>query len=136
MGIERNKPLFADSFYFVALLNRADQHHNKVASAAARLREDILTTDWILMEVADALAESTCRRSVPQFIRDLSQDPKVKRVRASEELFERGLQLYQERPDKNWTLTDCISFVIMTEGGIAISSRRASKLCSRRTSIY
>jgi uncharacterized protein len=118
MGIERNKPLFADSFYFVALLNRADQYHRKVASAATQLREDIVTTDWILMEVADALADSASRRSVPQFIRDLSEDPKVKLVRATEELFERGLQLYQERPDKDWTLTDCISFVVMTEGGI------------------
>jgi len=109
------KPLFADSFYFVALLNRADQYHKKVASAASQLREDIVTTDWVLMEVADALAESAFRRSVPQFIRDLAADPKVKLVRASKELFEHGLQLYQDRPDKEWTLTDCISFVVMTE---------------------
>src|SRR6266481_1666997 len=88
------KPLFADSFYFVALLNRADQYHNKVASAASQLREDIVTTDWVLMEVADALAESAFRRSVPQFIRDLAADPKVKLVRASKELFEHGLQPY------------------------------------------
>lgn len=108
-------PLFADSFYFVALLNRADQYHKKVAFAASQLREDIVTTDWVLMEVADALAGSASRRSVPQFIRDVAADSKIKLVRASEVLFERGLQLYEERPDKDWTLTDCISFVVMME---------------------
>ncbi len=112
------KPLFADSFYFVALLNRADQYHKRVAAAANQLREDLVTTDWVLTEVADALAESTMRRLVPQFIRDLARDRKVQLIRASEELFARGLQLYQDRPDKDWTLTDCISFVVMSESEI------------------
>ena len=36
-------------------------------------------------------------------------------VPASRELLQRGLALYHERPDKEWQLTDCVSFVVMRE---------------------
>ena len=72
----------------------------------------------VLVEFADALAKSTSRRLVLQFIHDLEQDPKVRIIRASTELFRRGLQFYNERPDKDWSLTGCISFVVMKEEGL------------------
>ena len=112
------KTVFADAFYFVGLVNRADQHHARIVAAARQLREDVLTTEWILAEFADALAESSSRRLVPQFIRALEQDPKVRIVRAGSELFQRGLRLYEERPDKEWSLTDCLSFVVMEDENI------------------
>jgi len=112
------KAVFADAFYFVALLNRGDQHHAKVTAAARQLRENLITTEWVLMELADALAESGSRRLVAPFIRELSQDPKVEIVPVSEDLFQRGLRLYEERQDKGWTLTDCTSFVVMRDGNI------------------
>ena len=55
------KAVFADAFYFVACLNRADQHHNKVASFASQNQRPIVTTTWVLTEVADAFAASTAR---------------------------------------------------------------------------
>jgi hypothetical protein len=62
------KAVFADAFYFVALLNRGDQHHVKVTAAARQLRESLITTEWVPMELADALAESGSRRLVAPFI--------------------------------------------------------------------
>ena len=112
------KTVFADAFYFVGLVNRADQHHARIVAAARQLREDVLTTEWILAEFADALAESSSRRLVPQFIRALEQDPKVRIIRADTVLFHRGLRLYEERPDKEWSLTDCLSFVVMEQENI------------------
>jgi len=112
------KAVFADAFYFVGLLNRADEHHGKVVAAAHQLHDDIITTEWILAEFADALAKSGSRRLVAQFIRDLEQDPKTRIIRAGTELFRRGLHLYDERRDKKWSLTDCISFVVMTDEGL------------------
>ena len=70
------KMVFADAFYFVGLVNRADQYHARIVAAARQLRDEVLTTEWILAEFADALAESSSRRLVPQFIRALEQDPK------------------------------------------------------------
>jgi len=77
------KAVFADAFYFVALLNRADQYHAKATSLARQLRDDLV--------------------------------PKVKIIPATHDLFELGLQLYSQRLDKDWPLTDCVSFVVMSE---------------------
>jgi predicted nucleic acid-binding protein len=81
--------------------------------AAQQLREDIVTTEWVLAEVADAMAGSVNRLAAAAFIRDLCSDPNVTVVRASSDWFERGLQLYEQHRDKDWSLTDCISFAIM-----------------------
>ncbi len=112
------KAVFADAFYFVALINRADQHHARVAAAAGRLTAPIVTTEWVLAEFADALCASASRRLVPSIIRDLEQDPNVKIIPADSATFHRALALYGERPDKDWSLTDCASFVVMQEQGL------------------
>jgi predicted nucleic acid-binding protein len=43
----------------------------------------------------------------------------VEIVPATMEWFERGMELYEGRPDKEWSLTDCISFAVMTERGVS-----------------
>jgi predicted nucleic acid-binding protein len=48
----------------------------------------------------------------------LRSDPSLTIVPTSELLFGRGLQLYSARQDKEWSLTDCISFIVMEEYGI------------------
>ena len=112
------KTVFADAFYFVALLNRADQHHSRAVAAARKLRDNLLTTEWVLTELADALAKSSSRALIAPFIRTLEQDPNVTIVPATHHLLNLGLRLYEERRDKEWSLTDCISFVVMTDAGI------------------
>ncbi len=109
------KAVFADAFYFVGLLNRADEHHARGVVAAKALRDSIVTTEWVLAEFADALAPSAARNRVAQFIRELAKDPKVRIIRSSTALFQKGLQLYDDRSDKKWSLTDCISFVVMKD---------------------
>jgi uncharacterized protein len=101
--------------YFVARLNRRDQHHEHVLKFSRDFRARILTTDWVLMEVADALAESESRSRVRDFILHLRQSTACEIVPASCELLDRALELYHQHADKKWTLTDCVSFVIMRE---------------------
>jgi hypothetical protein len=112
------KPVFADSFYLVAFLNRADQHHERVVAFARQPRRRMITTRWVLMEVADALAASASRNRVAAFITTLETDTDTTIVEARPSLFQRGLAMYDERPDKKWTLTDCISFVVMADEGL------------------
>lgn len=107
--------VFADAFYFVARLNRRDQHHERVLKFSKDFRARILTSDWVLMEVADALAESECRGRVRDFILHVRQSTACEIVPASRELLDRALDLYHQHADKEWTLTDCVSFVIMRE---------------------
>lgn len=110
--------VFADAFYFVARLNRHDQHHERVVTFSREFRSHILTTDWVLMEVADALAKSECRSRIRDFTLHLRQASGCEVVPTSRDLLDRALELYQQHKDKEWTLTDCVSFVIMRERGI------------------
>jgi predicted nucleic acid-binding protein len=109
------KVVFADAFYFVARLNRRDQHHERVLKFSRSFRASLLTSDWVLMEVADALAESESRARVRDFILHLRQSAACSIVPASRDLLDRALSLYHQHADKEWTLTDCVSFVIMRD---------------------
>jgi uncharacterized protein len=109
---------FADAYYFIALLNRRDKAHASAVAAASSLTGDIVTSDWVLVEVADALSHPMHRSRVVRFLDDLRQSSRVEIVPAGKEVLDLGWKLYSERPDKDWSLTDCISFVVMQERGI------------------
>ena len=112
------KAVFGDTFYFVACLNRADQHHQKAASFALQNQRRIITTTWVLTEVADAFAASAARNRIAGFVAALEGDGNTTIIPATETLFHRGLERYSARSDKSWTLTDCISFIVMEDEGI------------------
>jgi predicted nucleic acid-binding protein len=109
---------FADTFYFIALLNPADHHHDAAMRASEALREPLVTTWWVLVEVADALSAPASRRRVAAFLRKIEADPEIVVAARDDDTFARGLDLFERRPDKGWSLTDCISFVVMTDRGL------------------
>ena len=108
---------FADTFYFLALLNQHDSAHS-AALIKSQGPGRILTTEWVLAEVADAMSHRTKRRAFLELFSLLSREPDVVIVPASSELFQMGIELYSSRLDKDWSLTDCISFVVMKDRGI------------------
>jgi uncharacterized protein len=112
------KVVFADTFYFLALLNRRDAFHERaiIASKVPDLR--VLTTEFVLLELADALCQPAQREEVSTVFRVVETQSAFRLVRLTPELFQRGKQLYQERADKDWPLTDCISFVVMKDQGV------------------
>jgi uncharacterized protein len=110
--------IFADTFYFLAYLNRADTNHAAALAVAKQAPARIVTTAWVLTEVADAFASSASRRRIAAFVASLEATPGTRVVPASQELFERGLKFYDQRADKEWSLTDCISFVVMRDEGL------------------
>jgi len=110
--------VFADTFYFLALVSPRDASHQKAWQFGERNDRPILTTSWILTEVADGLADTKNRRLARQLYMDLHRHATDQVVPPSQELFERGFELYESRPDKDWSLTDCISFVVMQDHGV------------------
>ncbi len=111
-------PLFIDTGYVYALINARDQWHDKAMEWRQKISAEkslLLTTEFILAEIADGLAAVTFRQAAFQTIRVLATSPLVQLIPASSELFQAGLALYESRADKDWGLTDCISFVVMTE---------------------
>ena len=111
--------VFADTYFYLALFNTRDAHHKRVVEFMAGFTGGVVTTQWVLTEVADAFASIPQRRHLQAKFQVLSDDPETQIVEASPELFEKGLNLYNSRPDKLWSLTDCISFVVMTEERIS-----------------
>ena len=113
------RTVFADTYYFLALWNPHDQGHEKALTFTNVYREALITTDWILIELADALARPPNRQRFLRFVRILQQQKDLAIVPASRTLLEEGLDLYERRPDKEWSLTDCISFVVMQKERLA-----------------
>jgi predicted nucleic acid-binding protein len=111
-------PVFADTFYYLALLNADDDQHERAAALTASLAGRIVTTDWVVTELADGLCRANTRGLLTRFVRDLFADPDVTIIPADRPLWEKRLDLYERRPDKEWSLTDCISFVVMEREGI------------------
>lgn len=78
----------------------------------------LLTSQFVLTEVANGLSALKFRRSATDIIHALQESAFVKIVDASSDLFRRALELYEQRPDKNWGLTDCTSFVVMQDNNL------------------
>jgi predicted nucleic acid-binding protein len=111
-------PVFADSFVLIALLNPADAFHDRAVEAIDALAKTLVTTHGVLVEVADALCAPGYRTEVAAFLNELGSDPGVEIIPPDPTWYKRGLDLYARRPDKSWSLTDCISFVVMTDRGL------------------
>jgi predicted nucleic acid-binding protein len=110
--------VFADTFYFLALLNQRDTAHGKAVEFASAGERPIVTTDWVLTEVADACAQPSKRQHFLDLMEMIEISTDVLFVAATRELFARGVVLFGERLDQDWPLTDCLSFVVMQERGI------------------
>ena len=109
---------YADAHYYIALLSREDQHHAAAVRLTAQLEGPIITTDWILAEVGNALSQPRNRLRFVELVDVLRSNPGVRIVSATRETFDNGMQLYASRPDKAWSLVDCISFFVMEREGI------------------
>ena len=112
------RAVFADAFYYLAMVNPRDQAHRRARNLAERLREPVLTTTWVLTEVGDALASPPLRPIFHDLMQEIWADEQTEIVQATDTLFRRGISLFTRRPDKSWSLTDCISFVVMTDRGL------------------
>ena len=109
---------FVDTSYYLALLNENDEFHHAALEATKRLPPKLVTTAWILLEFANGMRRVGCRDLAAEFIRDLRNDYRVSIVQPALDMFDRGLKLYADRPDKEWSLTDCISFLVMKDRGL------------------
>ena len=110
--------IFLDTAYAIALSSSKDQYHERAVRLAERLekaRTYLVTTRAIQLEIGNALSKQRYRPAAIQLLEALEADPTVEIVPLSEQLYAEALRLYRERPDKEWGLTDCISFVVMQE---------------------
>jgi uncharacterized protein len=116
-----NEIVFVDTVAWIALINRSDSLYEYAHQIMNKLKNDkvrLITTEFILMEVANSLSRPPLRNMAVSFINSLRHINTVRIIPASSEILEDGWKLYSERMDKEWSLTDCISFRTMIRGQI------------------
>lgn len=113
--------VFLDSSYVIALSIPKDDCHDRAVRLAEAMRGSpgrLVTTTGVLLEVGNFLAKRRYRAAAVDLLESLKDDPSVEIVVISARIYKKALALYRERPDKEWGLTDCCSFVVMREKGL------------------
>jgi uncharacterized protein len=116
--------IFLDTAFALALANPKDLLHERAIDLADQLeaaRTQLVTTRAVLLEIGNSLAKVRYRVAGVQLLTSLETDPNVEIVPLTDDLYERAFQLYEQRPDKEWGLTDCVSFVIMQDRGLTVA---------------
>ncbi len=110
--------VFADTYYFIALLNPKDSAHTRASDFSRTSRAHVVSSICVFTELADGLSRSPHRHLFRLLWDDFERGPHTRLVWPDESLYRRAIDLYDARRDKQWSLTDCISFVIMQEHGL------------------
>ena len=113
--------VFADTLYWIALINSRHQWHQRAVSINAEFSEArLVTTDSVLTELANFFAKygEVMRRKVALAIRSVLSDEEVEVLSESRQTFLDGLMLYESRSDKAYSLTDCIAMNVMRKRDI------------------
>ncbi|MCK9580500.1 MAG: PIN domain-containing protein [Methanoregula sp.] len=109
---------FVDTVCWIALLNRQDRLHGPADQRYKKLMKTgfrFLTTSAVLEETANALCDPLFKSSVITFFHNIEKSTRVEIVFVDPILWSKGLTLYEQRHDKAWSLTDCISLEVMRE---------------------
>jgi len=109
---------FVDTSYLLAVVLSDDEHHEKALRWQRVTTGLLVTTEYVLLELCDALTHGSLRDVAVNTVALLRTSPSVRVISASGELMDEGLTLFWERADKEWGLTDCISFVVMQRESI------------------
>lgn len=116
------RTVFADTFYRIALLNPKDQAHASAVSVSTGLgAARIVTTDEVLAEFLNYFgARGSFFRTAPAtLVGRMHSDAMIQIAPQTRDSFIAGLRFYQARPDKGYSLTDCISMEVMHRGGLS-----------------
>ena len=109
------KTVFADTLFYVALLSRRDRLHSAARRWASQRHSRVATTEFVLLEVANFFKRPKDRQKFAAFVQSLRASPVTTIVPCDSIWFRKGLERFTARLDKEWSLTDCISFVVMEE---------------------
>ena len=111
--------ILVDTGFLLALVQPSDSLHSRAIAWAKKLSEPLLITEYVFCETINNLSKRPDRPKANTLAGFILKNSGYTFVAASPELLNAGLQLHRGRPDKEWSLTDCISFHVMRERGIS-----------------
>jgi predicted nucleic acid-binding protein len=124
--------LFLDTSYAVALSVPNDQNHTKALLLADELESNftrLVTTRAVILEIGNALSRQRYRHAAAELLQSLEEDPRVEIIELTPSLYNNGLRLYRERQDKDWGITDCLTFVVMADRGLGSALTADNHFC-------
>ena len=107
------KSVFADAAFYIALASPGDQFHDAARRFSDFYFGQIVTSEFVLVEIGNLLSRGDDRTVFGSLIADIEADEQTKVIASSHFWFARGLTLFKSRNDKEWSLTDCISIEII-----------------------
>lgn len=114
------KVVFADTGYWTAVLNPRDALHDRARQVSVSLgKVRILTTEMVLDELLAALSAVPLRPFAIKGVDAIRSNPNVEVVPQTSLQFDAAFNRYRTMTDKEWSLTDCTSFNLMVERGLA-----------------
>ena len=108
--------VFADSDYWIALLQPNEQLHDRATECSRRLgRKRVVTTEMVMTEVLNYYSNQgpRLREAAAAWATRLPKDGKITVVPQTDGQFYRAVEFYRQRLDKEWSLTDCASMLVM-----------------------
>lgn len=110
--------VFLDTSFVVALENNRDPHHKRAKKLDSKLlkqKANLLLHAGILLEIGDGYARLDRRKKGIGLLTKFDQEDGYRIAPITDALLRAAQQLYRDRDDKEWGLTDCISFVLMKQ---------------------
>jgi predicted nucleic acid-binding protein len=106
--------ILVDTGFLIALLSPRDELHKRATAWSAAANDPLLLTEYVLWEAVNHFSSPADRERAAVLMEWAESGEGCEFLRASPALLAAGWQLFRSRPDKAWSLTDCISFAIMS----------------------
>lgn len=113
--------VFVDTSAWLALINESDADHTKAKAIRDKLlqvKKRFFVTNYIIVEIANSLCKVRWRSRAIKLINAIRETEHIEVVEIDKELSEEAWEMYSTRTDKEWSFTDCTSFVVMKKYGI------------------
>ncbi len=113
----KSAKVFADASYWLALMRENEAAHSR-AVAESKIGRRIITTEFVVLELGNACHRASDHADFLKLVATIRENRRIEIVPLDSRSLNRGLRRMAERPDKDWSLTDCVSFLVMEDEGL------------------